>query len=285
MRKASKHIPVNKLPIDSCGGIMMMRESFHGSPNSKEVERSHRDGGYTFIIQEKGITNIEIDFQTFLIQAPSVIYLHPNQVHRLIAFEHATISTWIVTEENIRPEYLSLLDNLTPVTALTLEGDILSILTETAALCMRLTERKEEKLFNNILKESCNTLVALVASQYLKRSKPIDHYTRYEIVTKAFKQELEHQFKTIKSPASYASHLNLSTPYLNECVKVATGQSVSRHIQQRVILEAKRLLYHSSKSVKEIAAELGIDDYSYFTRLFRKVAGMTPVEFRNKNCE
>ncbi|WP_258539462.1 helix-turn-helix domain-containing protein [Chitinophaga oryzae] len=70
---------------------------------------------------------------------------------------------------------------------------------------------------------------------------------------------------------------------LSFCVKATTGQSVSWHIQQRVILEAKRLLRHSTKSVKEIAAELGYDDYPYFSRLFTKITGMSALAFRNKN--
>jgi AraC family transcriptional activator of pobA len=43
------------------------------------------------------------------------------------------------------------------------------------------------------------------------------------------------------------------------------------------------LLFYSDKTVKEIAAELGYDDYPYFSRLFTKIAGMTAVAFRNKN--
>ncbi|WP_231577446.1 helix-turn-helix domain-containing protein [Sphingobacterium sp. IITKGP-BTPF85] len=77
--------------------------------------------------------------------------------------------------------------------------------------------------------------------------------------------------------------LNISTPYLNECVKDVTGYPVSYHIQQRIILEAKRLLYHSDKSVKEIADALGFEDYPYFSRLFSKVTGMSALSFRNKN--
>jgi AraC-like DNA-binding protein len=71
--------------------------------------------------------------------------------------------------------------------------------------------------------------------------------------------------------------------YLNECVKAVTGKSVTSQIQQRVTMEAKRLLYHSNRSVKEIAGDLGFDDHSYFTRLFTKVVGMTPLAFRAKN--
>lgn len=94
---------------------------------------------------------------------------------------------------------------------------------------------------------------------------------------------MEHNYTAIKRPADYAQKLNVSTPYLNECVKNATGYSVSHHIHQRVILESKRLLYHSDQSVKEIAARLGYDDYPYFSRLFSKITGMTALTFRNKN--
>jgi AraC-like DNA-binding protein len=285
MRKKADHIPVNKLPEESGRGIMMLREPFNGSPNSKQVERSHRDGGYTFIIQEKGKTVIEIDFQTHHIQAPAVIFIHPHQVHRVIAFEDAMICTWIITEENLRPEYLSVLKGLAPVDVISVIPETLDVLTQTAALCMKLSEKKTAVLYHSILRESVNTLVAQIISQYLTLSQPTEHHNRFEHITKEFKTALEKQYKSTKNPSDYAAQMNLSPSYLNECVKAVTGNPVSSHIQQRVVLEAKRLLYHSGKSVKEIAGELGYDDFSYFTRLFTKVVGMTPVAFRDKNRE
>lgn len=281
----TNYIPVNTLPEGSCRGIMLMRDFLDGSPNSEQVERAHRDGGYTFIIQESGTTHIEIDFETHHIQAPALIFIHPHQVHRVIGFELAQISTWIITEENLRPEYLSLLENLAPAGVLPVKSETLIILSETVALCMKLSEQKMEVLYQSILKESVNTLVALIISQYLATAKPAGQHTRTEEITKAFKSTLEKHFKTIKNPADYAAQLHISTAYLNECVKAITGKPVSAHIQLRVVLEAKRLLYHSGKSVKEIAGELGYDDYSYFTRLFTKVTGMNPVAFRDKNRE
>ncbi|MES2458908.1 MAG: helix-turn-helix transcriptional regulator [Bacteroidota bacterium] len=281
----SKHIPVNTLPEGTFRGIMMMREAFDGMPNFAEVQQPHRDGGYTFIIQEEGNTDIEIDFQTYRIEAPSIVFIKPDQVHRLIAFGHASVSTSIITEENLRPEYLSLLQALAPVKPLPVTAETMLVLSETAALCMKLSEKKEEKLYNTILQESCNTMVAIVISQYMAIAEPTDHSNRIEVITRSFKVALENDFKKVKNPAAYAGLLNISTSYLNECVKGTTGRSVTAHIQQRIILEAKRLLFHSSRSVKEIAAELGYDDYSYFIRLFVKVAGSTPMNFRENNRE
>lgn len=262
-----------------------MREFFDGPPNFEDVERSHRDGGYTFIIQEEGCTVIEIDFQTYNIQAPSIIYIQPDQVHRLITFEHALVSTMIITEENLHPQYLSLLQNFYPVKPLTVDLATLVILSQTAVLCLGLAEKKAYKLYNAILQESCNTLVALVTSLYLARSEETDHLNRYEVINKSFKVALGDYYKKIKTPSEYAKRLNISTSYLNECVKATTGKSVSAHIQQRIVLEAKRLLFHSLLSIKEIAVELGYDDYSYFIRLFVKLAGCTPTVFRERNRE
>jgi len=285
MREKSKHIPVNTLPAGIRKGIIISRASFNGLPNSKEVERSHRDNGHVFILQEKGTTHLEIDFQKHAIKASSIIYIHPNQIHRLIGFKNATITSWIITSENLQPEFLKLLETITPANALTLNAKTLSILSQTASLCITFSKRVHEKLFESILKESCNTLVALVASQYLAQSKSTNTSSRFEVISTAFKSLLENGFTTVKSPMAYAKSLNISTPYLNECVKKATGFSVSYHIHQRVIQEAKRLLYHSNKSVKEIAGELGYDDYSYFTRLFVRLTGMTPSVFRSKNFD
>jgi len=283
--KKKKSIPVNSFNDKYREGIIIARASLNGLPNSKEIEQSHRDEGHLFILQEKGTTYIEIDFQKHKIKAPALIYIHPNQVHRLIKFENATLGSWMITSENLHQEYIGLLEDLTPVNFLSLKKEPLSIISEMLSLSIKLSERKDEKLYYSILKESCNTLVALVISQYLSLSKSTAQSSRFTVITKAFRLSLEQNYMEIKSPTEYAKKLNISTAYLNECVKTATDHPVSYHIQQRVILESQRLLYHSDKSIKEIASELGYDDYSYFTRLFTKVTGMTPLAFRNKNLD
>ena len=58
-------------------------------------------------------------------------------------------------------------------------------------------------------------------------------------------------------------------------------RTVSEIIQERVILEAKRLLAHSGMSVSEIAYKLGFNDNSYFGRYFKKAVGIPPERFRS----
>jgi len=250
-----------------------------------KVKQSHRDEYHLFFLQEKGTTTVEIDFHKHTIKPSSVIFIRQNQVHRILSFRNATVSIWAISNENINPEYLKLLEEISPAKPLVLKQEVFSVISEAVSFCIKLSHRKDERLYHSLLRGSCNTLIGLVASQYLVQSKPVDKLSRLEILTKAFKELLERNFVTAKRPAEYARQLNVSTNYLNECVKKVTGHSVSHHIQQRVILEAKRLLFYSDRSVKEIATELGYDDYPYFSRLFTKVAGTTALAFRNKNVD
>jgi len=66
-------------------------------------------------------------------------------------------------------------------------------------------------------------------------------------------------------------------------VKDITGFAVSYWIRQEVIMEAKRLLYYTHFTVKEIAINLGYSDTAYFIRLFRKTTGEPPLRFREKS--
>ncbi|WP_220100706.1 helix-turn-helix domain-containing protein [Chitinophaga oryzae] len=236
-----------------------------------------------FFLLESGTVSLEIDFKQYDLKPPAITYMHPDQVHRILTFEDVTVTNWSVDRENLRPEYLQLLESITPAAPLTLNQETFSLISEATSLCIKFFKHKDRKLYHSLLQDTCNALVALVISQYLEQPASADKRSRLEMVTMAFRELLDRNYTTDKRPIAYAHQLNISTHYLNECVKATTGQSVSWHIQQRVILEAKRLLRHSTKSVKEIAAELGYDDYPYFSRLFTKITGMSALAFRNKN--
>jgi AraC-like DNA-binding protein len=59
-------------------------------------------------------------------------------------------------------------------------------------------------------------------------------------------------------------------------------QSVSEIIETRKLLEAKNLLISTDKTIAEIGFELGFNEKTYFTRVFKKKAGMTPSDFRKE---
>lgn len=282
MAKKSKPIPLHTLPSGHNIGIAVGRMSSKIIP-LKEASHAHRHDFHFFIILEKGEAVFEVDFKKIRIHKKVLFYIHPNQVHRFIDYTNTTVFGLLITNENLHPEYITLLDDIVPAKPLLPSPENLALISETADLCLKLFERKTDKLYLKLLKDNSNTLVGLILSEYMQQAKAVEKLTRFETMSKIFKAELDRNFTSLKRPGDYAKVLNISTPYLNECIKKATGHPVSYHIQHRIMLEAKRLLYHSNKSVKEIAAELGYDDYPYFSRLFRKVAGMSAISFRNKN--
>jgi len=95
-----------------------------------------------------------------------------------------------------------------------------------------------------------------------------------------FKQLIDTNFKEHKNVSSYADMLNLRANCLNEISKKTTGITAGELIRNRVVKEAKKMLYASESNTKEIAYELGFQDPAYFSRFFKKYTSQTLSDFR-----
>ena len=95
-----------------------------------------------------------------------------------------------------------------------------------------------------------------------------------------FQDLLEKHYKTERSMAFYAAEFSLSTDAFSKKVKKQFSKSPSQLINERVILEAKKLLHLTYKSIKEIAQELNFEDEFYFSRYFKKNVGVSPSSYR-----
>jgi AraC family transcriptional activator of pobA len=279
----STTIPVNNF-VDATGsGFWIEKIVFEDLPPLEHWGQPERHDRHTFFLLERGSAFLEIDFHQHMVVAPALIYMHPDQVHRMMDFTDLTVYAWAIHEENMKSEYAELLQEITPAVPVSLDPAISILLIEGASFCHKLTAQSSGVMKSTLLRDQFNSLTGLVLSLYLERQTPIERLSRAEQVTRAFRALLFQHFVKFKRPADYAGQLHVSSPYLNECVRKVTGQSVTWHIQQRIILEAKRLIYHSGQSLKEISAALGYDDYAYFSRLFTHVTGISPVVFRRKN--
>jgi AraC family transcriptional activator of pobA len=96
---------------------------------------------------------------------------------------------------------------------------------------------------------------------------------------------LEERFITLHKVNEYAELMNVSPNHLSETIKKVTGKTAGELIQDRLVLEAKRLLLHSAITAKEIAYYLNFNDPSYFSRFFKTNAGLAPEEFRRQSRE
>jgi len=87
----------------------------------------------------------------------------------------------------------------------------------------------------------------------------------------------------LPSVASCASELNLSPNYFGDLIKKETGKTAQEYIQSKIIDIAKEKIFDGSKSVNEVAYELGFKYPQHFSRLFKQRVGLTPSEYRILN--
>lgn len=98
-----------------------------------------------------------------------------------------------------------------------------------------------------------------------------------------FKDLLEIDFKTQKQVTYYSQKIIITEKRLNQSTTKILGKSPKEIIDDRVMLEAKRILAHTAESIKEIAYYLGFEEPTNFIKYFKKHTAQTPLEFREKH--
>ena len=97
-----------------------------------------------------------------------------------------------------------------------------------------------------------------------------------------FKHLVNSRYREHWSVERYATDLATSAPTLTRACRTVLGRSPAEVVQDRVLLEAMRLLTYTAASISQIALTLGFADPAYFTRVFRTRTGATPSRFRDE---
>ncbi len=95
-----------------------------------------------------------------------------------------------------------------------------------------------------------------------------------------FTQLIEGHYRTRHQVAWYASRIGITAAHLNVVAQALTGKSALRLIHERLLLEARRELIYTPRTISTISDSLGFADPGYFTRFFKRVSGQSPKEFR-----
>jgi len=281
-----KTIPVHQLKDrDVPSGIDMKHFMPGDLPPKEEDLGAHRDDHYLFFLLEDGRAELMIDFHEIAFYPHSLYYILPGQVHHRInsSIGHG----WYVAVDPmlIPLDYRNIFE-----TQLILQQphvldkqhmqqyqSLLSLLYE------KHREDNQTAFHTPVIHSLVQSFTGMVAGCYNQAQNGGIQLTRPLQLSQQFKKLLSEHIRTIKSPTAYAARLNVSESYLNEALKKATGFSVSYWITQEIVMEAKRLLYYSELNVKQIAHNLGYDDHTYFSRLFKKATEETPLDFRTQH--
>ena len=95
-----------------------------------------------------------------------------------------------------------------------------------------------------------------------------------------FQELLEKHFLSERNLSFYAEALSLTPDAFSKKLKKLIGKTPTKLLQERLVLEAKKQLHLTHKSIKEIAFDLNFEDEFYFSRFFKKNVGLSPKHFR-----
>ncbi|MFV0586868.1 AraC family transcriptional regulator [Bacteroides reticulotermitis] len=281
-------IPVHHMdslsPLGIEFGYAEMTDDYEKMMLQSNKNTIHRDDYYLFLFLKKASAVFMLDFEEIQLQEDSIIFIRPGQVHFAPSVQGAGGWLLAIDATLVDKKYKNTFEGqLFTQRPISLDAPVAERLGQTAHLLRAILQAKQTAFSNDQVLNLANVFIGIMAEQYAERPDSLQqNKSRSAWIAFQFRELLSANFKTLKSPSDYAQRLNYSLSHLNESVKNITGFPVSYWIHQQVVLEAKRLLYHTDLNVKEIAFALGYEDHTYFSRLFSKTVGLSPATFRRK---
>jgi AraC-like DNA-binding protein len=248
------------------------------------IENSHRHNFYLLVFFTQGTGIHKIDLDTYEIIRGSLFILKPGQAHSwklskdidgyIVFFNSEIYELYFGTKKIEEYPFYQSSKNIPHIHFKEKEIDQIEpyfklLIQE----CRTEKSGKSSKLLN---------LIDIIHIEVARKHLMENDYTfqPYSSKMKIFNNLLEINFANEKAPSFYAAKMNISLKHLNRICKDLVNKTVTEIITQKVILESKRRLTFSDRTVSEISEELGYLNYSYFTRLFKKSTGFTPSKFR-----
>jgi len=244
----------------------------------------HRKAFYFFALVRQGSSRHWIDMTPYTLRPDTFYFTTPHQVQLKEEAAPLTGTIMAFTEEFLALEGNSLLKQL-PIIQNPHNGHELALKPEDIQFLQDTLNKiyKESRTKNNwqhgMLIAYMHVLLIYVSRLYTEQFSQVE-LSPDRVFLKKYLSRIEESYTELHDVAAYADMLNISAGHLSELVKRQSGKPAIAHIHERLILEAKRLLFHTEQPIKEIAFQLGFTDPSYFNRFFRRITAHTPVEYR-----
>lgn len=251
------------------------------------ADEPHRHNYYTVLVVNKAKGNHKIDFNDYPFGEKQIYFVAPGQVHQIIEEEkpqgHAMIfSTDFLVENSIPLSFiasLNLFQNYGQSPPLLPNAEQFSTIENFANQMLILFNSQANMsqlsigAFLKLLLIECNNICAI---------NPIESDVDYtgDALVRRFKTEVDKQYRKEHSSTFYAQILHISPDHLNRTIKLKIGKTAKEYIQSRLITEAKRLLYFTDLSNKEIGYELGFNEPAHFSAFFKKQTQKSPSHFK-----
>lgn len=226
-----------------------------------------------------------IDFRSEIIDAPFVSFITAGKMHRLKPLaKEGECDIWVIrfksdfitdTIFRLYTEFHDKANMCVPFNSCFVRFDILCDLISKECI--------QPTVDYSVVRQLLNTLISIIESERGKQELDNDNNTIVRNATfKNFLRILEAHYREPQGVNFYADKLFMTARNLNLICQRVLHQSVSEIIETRKLVEAKNMLVTTDKTIAEIGFELGFNEKTYFTHVFKKRAGMSPSDFRKE---
>jgi AraC family transcriptional regulator, transcriptional activator of pobA len=245
----------------------------------------HRKDYYFFFLVKSGYNQHWIDFVHYEARPGHLYFTLPHQVHLkerntpvdgiLLAFTEE----FLITEEQKAWKKLPILQNPDDRHEMEMSEPEIAFLDH--LFTQMLAEYAQpEDWQKSMLQSYLRVFLVYISRIYTRQFKANPVTFDSQSLVKRMKKLVNEKYNALHQVSDYAQLLNVTPGHLNDTIREQTGKTATTLIQERIILEAKRALFHGDLSVKEIGYALGFDDPAYFSRFFKRLTGETPLSFR-----
>ena len=291
MSDQNQHLPIYSLIPDKQTGNKNFRVyNFEGTlPDEEDLLVPHRKNHFLIALVRKGGTRQWLDMNPYTLKDNTIYFYVPNRIivkegaDQLWSTGIAFTKEFLSFQENAALSNLPILKSPQGGHELLLnEGDIAFVedILNKIKLEYATTSEWQQRMLNAYMTVFLTYLSRLYTEQFKLKDTSSEN-----ILLQQFQEKINQHFREMREVSEYASMLNISSGHLSEVVKAQSGKPAIKHIHERLVLEARRLLFHSANSLKEIAFDLGFSDASYFNRFFKRETGSTPLDYRTKTRE
>ena len=252
------------------------------------ADEPHRHNYYTVIWPFEATGKHVVDFKEYPIQRDHLFFVSPGQVHQVITNGSPTglvilFTCDFLSRSSIQEDFISNLKlfNLSDDTPPLFLSEAKAVVLKNFALQMMAAFHSDSDLRFEVIGAYLKLfLIECNSSCTLNPVMDPLSFDGGKNLVRNFKTIVDQQYATLHQVQDYAAHLNVSPNYLNEVIKSVMGISAKDYIQNRLVLEAKRMVTFTQKNSKEIGFHLGFDDPSHFSKFFKLNTGMSLAQFK-----
>lgn len=271
-------------------GVMLQSVASEG-----QVEKyllPHRMELGCFLIVNNGKARISINMMEYDVIPHSIVIILPNNIIRIVDYtddfrcEIIAFSPRFIHDIDLIRQIVSNMETICLKPMVVLSSEEMRFVEELHTTFAHIYDRMQEHTDNKeILQNLLLSFFYGICSIYDKhctKGRETKLSRKEEIVRNYLSLVFKHYDKE-RTVAWYAARLCITPTYLNAVVKVVRGMTASKVISEAIVLYAKSKLKSSTDTVQQIADSLNFPNASFFAKFFKREAGMSPTEFRERN--